>query len=159
MKYLSNFPGNRDPSQNTSKEELYSGGVDSSSLRCCLRQSALEEWHIGSTDVSTAFLNAGLNLPYMIIVWAPNIFSRVGVCQQNEAWIVKKAIYGLKESPRAWGDHRDHILKHARLYDNQMTYRLKQTKCDPSVWTITPRPVEMLFYSCLLYTSPSPRDS
>ena len=31
-----------------------------------------------------------------------------------------------------------------------MTYRLKQMKSDSSVWTITPRPVEMIFYKSFI---------
>ena len=65
--------------------------------------------------MSTAFLNAPLNLDYPIIVWAPRVFAEAQVTDYDEAWLVKKALYGLRESPKAWGDYRDCVLAKIRI--------------------------------------------
>ena len=136
--------GNFVGSTHLDKNEIYSGGVDITSLRLVLRIAGLYGWHVGSTDVSTAFLNAVLNLPYMIIVWCPKIFAEAGVCDHGEAWIVRKALYGLRESPRAWGDERDIQLRQLTITSWGMPHRLRQLATDPSVWLIEPCPVDFV---------------
>ena len=103
--------GNFIVGETSSKEDIYSGGVEAMSLRLVLRLGALYKWHLGAIDVSTAFLNAALKLPYVIIVWAPQIFVDAGVCEEGEAWLVIKALYGLRESLKAWGDERDAAMR------------------------------------------------
>ena len=92
------------------------------------------------TDVSTAFLNAelsGTDLERGILCRAPSIFSDAGATQRGEVWIIRKALYGLRQSPKQWGLHRDNFLKQLRTDDLEFgQIMLCQTKCDSCVWVI-----------------------
>eukprot|EP00971_Amphidinium_carterae_P243250 4830570-Amphidinium_carterae.3 len=53
-------------------------------------------------DVSAAFLNAFLdsdNLADRIMVTPPSCLVTLGVIPKNTAWLLKKALYGLRDSP------------------------------------------------------------
>ena len=50
--------------------EHYASGIDGSSLRCALRKAAQEQWAIGITDVSSAFLLAPRSRRAL---WSPNL--------------------------------------------------------------------------------------
>ena len=136
--------GNFNTGPQLDKTEIYSGGIEVTSLRVGLRLSALNGWEVGTTDVSTAFLNALLKLDYLILLWAPNVFAEAGVTDFGEVWIVRKAIYGLREAPRAWGDERDAKLRPLRIVHNGMVHRLRQCTTDPSLWRIEKAPWELL---------------
>ena len=133
--------GNYNNGPQTDKHEIYSGGVEVMSLRTGLRVSAMRNWEVGSTDVSTAFSNAWLTLNYLILVWAPKIACDALVCEHGEVWIARKAVYGLRESPRAWGDERDRPLRPLRVTTRTMTYRFKQLVTDPPMLGILASPV------------------
>ena len=77
-----------------------------------------------------------LKLDYLILVWAPNVAARAGATEAGEIWIVRKALCGLRETPRAWGDERDMRLRPLRVSTATMTYRFKQLVIDPSMWKI-----------------------
>ena len=87
--------------------------VDVTSLRVLLRQASMFGLTISSLDVSVAFLNAELSpddLSRGICCRPPKIFVEAGVCHEDEIWVIKKALYGLRQAPRAWGTHRDAAL-------------------------------------------------
>ena len=54
-------------------------------------------------DVSAAFLNADIDPDHLVIVEPPKAWVRMGLCKQGEYWTVRKAIYGVRQSPRYWG--------------------------------------------------------
>ena len=56
-------------------------------------------------DISTAFLHA--NMDYDFYVWPPK------ECHtgRDVLWKLKKALYGLKEAPRAWQEHFAEVLQ------------------------------------------------
>ena len=65
-------------------------------------------------DVKTAFLNAGLrgqDAPpesrRIVLLQPPALMVKLGLAEVGELWQVEAALYGLRESPRQWGDHRD----------------------------------------------------
>ena len=94
--------------------------------------------------MGTAFLYAELELPYVVIVTAPQVFVDAGICEKGEMWLVHKAIYGLREAPRAWADHRDKFLRYLQIVSKGMLHRLEKSITDPSVWIITRRPSSLL---------------
>ena len=55
-----------------------------------------------------------------------------------------KAIYGLRESPKAWGDERDAALRQLSFYSWGMPHKFRQLMTDPSVWIIEPNPIEFV---------------
>ena len=123
---------------------VYAAGVESATLRMVFALSQQYGWSLLFTDVGTAFLNAELLLPYAVIVTAPQIFVASGVCTQGELWLVKRAIYGLRESPRAWGDHRDQALRQMAVYYRGMIYVLRRCSTDTSIWRVIKYPVFIL---------------
>ena len=63
--------------------------------------------------------------------------------QPDEYWMVRKAIYGLKESPLLWSKERDNklakmIIEVERADDPTVKeeYILKKLKSDPNTWHI-----------------------
>jgi hypothetical protein len=101
-------------------EATYTEQVDATAVRIVLRLGALEQMEICGADVSTAFLNADLSqedLEPGILCRAPSLFAEAGVTQRGEVWLVKKALHGLRQSPRCWGQHRDQYLKQFRAVD------------------------------------------
>ena len=75
-------------------------------------------------------------------MWAPNAFATAGVTDRGEAWLIKKAIYGLREAPRAWGDERDSQLRVITIWSWNMPHRLKQLATDTSVWAVIKQPTD-----------------
>ena len=60
----------------------------------------------------------------------------MGLVPAGELWRVKKAIYGLRSGPKAWGDKRDREMAKVRFTDGAMKYRLLRSDIDPSLWMI-----------------------
>ena len=88
----------------------YASGADGTLIRCAVRQAAHEGWQVSALDVKSAFLQAprpvapGAN---PVAVVPPRLMSQLGICPDNEVWVVKKALYGFQTSPSHWALHRD----------------------------------------------------
>ena len=100
----------------------------------------MQNWQISSLDVSVAFLNAELSpedLARGICCRPPKVFVDAGVCAEDEIWVIKKALYGLRQAPRAWGTHRDKALAElAFKATDGSELRLNQLRTDPCVWQL-----------------------
>ena len=84
-------------------ENNYTEAVDATAVRLVLRLGALRDMIVCGTDVSTAFLNAelsGTDLERGILCRAPSIFSDAGATQRGEVWVIRQALYGLRQSPK-----------------------------------------------------------
>lgn len=88
----------RDPA-----ESDYSPVVDMATLRLLLALATQEDLHICGCDVSEAFLNALLAEGERIIVKPPREFVERG---GGEYWLLKRAVYGLPQSPLRWNRHQ-----------------------------------------------------
>ena len=121
-------------------ESNYTEQVDATAVRVVLRLGALNDMQFRSTDVSVAFLNADLSevdTERGILCRAPSIFVDAGVCQKGEVWLIRKALYGLRQSPKCWGIHRDKYLRTMVSMDaDGNKYTLKRAQCDACVWII-----------------------
>jgi hypothetical protein len=121
-------------------ESNYTEQVDATAVRVVLRLGALNDMQFRSTDVSVAFLNADLSetdTERGILCRAPSIFVDAGVCQKGEVWLIRKALYGLRQSPKCWGIHRDKYLRTMVSMDTDGNkYTLKRAQCDACVWII-----------------------
>ena len=131
--------GNRTREQ---RQSLYAGGIDSTSLRCQLRHCALhasdpEPWVAGSLDIRTAFLTAPLEIPNKVLILKPpSLLVRCGLVDPQELWQATGAIYGLEESPAAWGKFRDSRLPKLEVQYEGVQYRLKQCASDQNLWML-----------------------
>jgi hypothetical protein len=126
--------------RNAGEAATFTEQVDVTSVRLLLRQAALQDWQISSLDVSVAFLNAELSpedLARGISCRPPKIFVDAGICMPEQIWVIKKALYGLRQAPRAWGTHRDAALA-ALVFKatDGSELRLNQLRTDPCVWQI-----------------------
>ena len=85
--------------------QLYAGGLDVVSLRCCLVLMVHRQWSAGSVDIKTAFLNAELEKEDLgtkqVIIRTPGLWRRLGICTET-FWDVQRTLYGLQISPAAW---------------------------------------------------------
>ena len=122
-------------------DQLYAGGLDIISLRCCLVLMVRKGWSAGVIDIKTAFLNAELEEEDLgtkrVIVRTPGLWRRLGVCTET-FWDVRRALYGLQISPAAWSRCRDRTLPRLRLQTCCGTVRLVQLKSDGNIWMMVP---------------------
>ena len=79
-------------------------------LRTLISLAALYKWAVESWDVSTAFLYAPLIEKRDVYCKPPQVLVKLGLAQPGTVWKLKKALYGLRTSPRAWEEERDRKL-------------------------------------------------
>ena len=63
-------------------------------------------------------------------VMLPKIAIDMGLCEPDEVWFVDKALYGLRENSKLWGDLRDAELRQARWVVEGVEYCLQQMMSD-----------------------------
>ena len=123
--------------QKTGPEDLYTDNVDVSTVRTAVAAAALNGWSMGALDVKTAFLNAELpDGDKPVYMRPPPLFVSFGLVQPDEIWVARKAIYGLRISPKAWGLKRDSEMRKVRFSDGRKKYRLIRSNVDASMWVI-----------------------
>ena len=113
--------------------DAYSGQVDITAIRAALRVSALQGWSVLSVDVSTAFLNAELPEDQPIAVRPPAVWVQAGLVEKGSLRHLQRALYGLREAPKAWADHRDGRMREMKVEVNGVKQYLLQCKSDPGV--------------------------
>ena len=124
----------------SSREDKYSGGIDSVTMRCLLRFAGMMRLNVAVIDVKQAFLLAPLlsnGVP--VVVKTPHIFRKHGICEER-FWVVRHALYGLVQAPRSWSVHRDSVIADMKvqLPDN-LTATIVQLDSDPNVWAVKSR--------------------
>jgi hypothetical protein len=77
------------------------------SVRLLLALSTQEGWHVHHIDVKTAFLNS--DLKEEVYVHQPPGFAIPG--KEGKVMRLRKALYGLRQAPRAWNAKLDSTLK------------------------------------------------
>ena len=117
--------------------DLYAAGADASTLRLLLAMYAGKSNDaVGTTDVHQAFVLAPWTGSRSIAVQPPKLAVMLGLAKPGDLWLIKKALYGLKESPAIWSAFRDAQLKEARWVSHGKSYYLIQTEADPQLWGI-----------------------
>ena len=70
----------------------------------------------------------------------PYMYVKAGLVEADEHWLVKKAIYCLKESPLLWSKERDRKLAKLIIEIDKdgikEEYILKKLQSDPNTWHI-----------------------
>ena len=121
------------------RQDLDSPGLEAT-LRCQVRQAAEYEWCLGSLDISKAFLTAPLSQVQrdgrLIVVQPPKAAVKLGLASTTERWIVRRALYGLAESPAAWVEWRNQRLETMRWNSEGPQIRFKKSEADPSLYLI-----------------------
>ena len=98
-----------------------------STAKVLLSLAATNGWACRLGDVSTAFLHAELPEDENIYIQPPAEY----YSNPNIVWKLKKALYGLKKSPRHWQDHFSEVLQKlgaTRLKSDANAYHFKTLK-------------------------------
>ena len=114
----SSDPAVQKESPSLTKADVYTASLDTWALRIQLRLTALKRWGCGSLDIRKAFLWAPLETEAhegrAIIMRLPRVTELAGLCQPGERWIVRKAVYGLVESPKACARSSSYLVPTSR---------------------------------------------
>ena len=81
-----------------------------------------EQWAIGITDVSSAFLLAPRKSSRLMVTKPPSILVEAGLMSKDTRWVVEAAVYGLDSSPADWQAYRDDVLRGMRWWENGTHY-------------------------------------
>ena len=79
-------------------------------IRLLIGLDAANKWEIHHLDVKTAFLHGELSED--VYVSQPEGFEKKG--EEHKVFNLSKALYGLRQAPRAWNTKLDQILKRLR---------------------------------------------
>ena len=102
-------------------------------LRTLICLASLYRWAVESWDVSTAFLYAPLIEKRDVYCRPPQVLVKLGLVEPGIVWKLKRALYGLRTSPRAWEEERDKKLAELTCKGPNGQVGLKQvcaTNCD-----------------------------
>ena len=102
-------------------EEVFAPVARIETIRLLINLAASHGWEIHHLDVKTAFLNG--ELKETVYVFQPEGFVKKG--SEDKVYKLNKALYGLRQAPRAWNNKLNRIL-----------LDLQFTKCskEPSVY-------------------------
>ena len=123
-------------------EDVFASGSDTISLRLALRKAVERGWEGATADVRTAFLNAPLmgateeDTEPMVLISPPRALIRLGYASPDEVWFAEKAMYGLRQSPKAWGVHRDAVVAKMEWHEGGTRMFFQPLSTDPNVWRI-----------------------
>merc|ERR1712240_621720 len=121
----------KDPS-----EQVWTAQAETASVMCSLRLATLRGWEISKIDVKGAFMYAPLPSEMHVVVRAPNSWTRLGLIPPGTFWTLRRAVYGLRQSPKAWGDERDRRFRELHWKHGEIEYRLVQCINDSQVWRV-----------------------
>ena len=79
--------------------ETFASTMRHATIRVILALAAIEDLHLRSVDISHAFINSEIDTEVYMA-------QPLGFVQKGPEWVCKlnKSIYGLKQSPRLWGE-------------------------------------------------------
>ena len=121
-----------------SEEVLYASGAAAEVLRTVLIHAGSTRRPCWSTDVKCAFLLAPIpsNVQKAYVLKPPAILTALGICEPDEFWEVRRAVYGFKESPKWWSQYRDSELSKSTFLTHLGPARLRKTQSDDNLWEI-----------------------
>ena len=113
--------------------------VDIGLLRMMLSITNGKVETLTTTDIANAFLNAPIDESRTILVAVPGILVKLGIVKPGTVWKIRRAVYGLKESPRLWQEERDKVMKNLSWYSEHWKswMHLVQSVMHPSMWLMT----------------------
>lgn len=125
-------------------EDLYAGGSDWIFMRLSLKKAMVKGWTGASMDIRTAFLNAPL--PYEddqgggpgVLLKPRKLLVKLGYVSATSYWKGKAlmAMYGLRQSPKTWGDHRDECFHLVSWKVKEDGFYLEPMTSEPNLWKI-----------------------
>ena len=102
------------------------------------------QWTAGTIDVKTAFLNAVMDQQgqkTLLLVKPPQLFLEKGYMKLGTYYLPKRAVYGLRRSPKLWGECRDEGLESMEIEVEEETgqkvlLELLPLESEPNLWRI-----------------------
>ena len=95
--------------------ESNTSNLDAAPLRTLIASGWQKGKVIASMDITAAFLHAEMPKNRWVVIAPPAALVNLGLLKPDELWVVEKALYGLKESPKYWEDKRDKELRTLKL--------------------------------------------
>ena len=130
--------GNHVSADATIEGDTYAGGTDTTAIRLQLKVGAERSWTTSALDIKAAFLNADLHTEeepeQLVAMRPPAVMIKMGWAQPGELWLIDKAMYGLRQSPRRWSDHRDRELQALVWETEGRRCHLEQCVAEPNLW-------------------------
>ena len=122
----------------TAESQLYAGGAGAESLRALLVHAARCSRQAYGLDVKSAFLLAPIpaNVTKRYAMRPPRLLVELGLCAEDELWMIDKALYGFRESPKWWSVHRDNFLAAASWETEQGQVHLEQLASEGNIWSM-----------------------
>ncbi|CAE7421078.1 Eef1g [Symbiodinium sp. CCMP2592] len=122
-----------------SGQETFAPTAPAEVVRSSLAISSQEGWDAAILDITSAFLLTPISAErcgYRVIGQPPRALVRAGLCEPDELWEFTRAVYGLRESPKWWGDYRDEQV--ARLVIELDGQRIELMRCrvEASWWKV-----------------------
>ena len=93
-------------------DEVFAPVARIETIRLLMSLAAANKWEIHHLDVKTAFLHG--ELKETVFVYQPEGFEIKG--SESKVYRLNKALYGLRQAPRAWNNKLNSILKELRFF-------------------------------------------
>ena len=129
--------------QKKENEDTFSSGADASAFRLLLVTASRFQWAAGTIDVKTAFLNADIDQGSqvsLLLVKPPPLLLEKKYVKAGTYFLPKRSVYGLRRSPRLWGDCRDDGLykMEVKIEENgrSLVLNLSPRGSEPNLWRI-----------------------
>ena len=120
----------------------YASGSTPDALRLVLTEASFNAWCAAILDITSAFLATPVptdgSMP-RVVVTPPGAVKRLNLAQDQEVWLLVRALYGLREAPRLWALHRDSRLKEISVSLEDGSARLAQSTGEENLWLILVR--------------------
>ncbi|CAE7268499.1 GIP [Symbiodinium microadriaticum] len=120
--------------------DVYASGIPADVLRSCLVEASARDLKAFITDIKNAFLLAPIpqGERTRILLRPPKILELMEITQPGELWYIERAVYGLRQSPRWWGEHRDEVLSQATWHSSEHgQVWLVQSGVESNLWKMT----------------------
>ena len=117
-------------------QDLYAGGADTVAVRYVLKRGAEEGWTGCVIDIKAAFLNAPLQAEdgdKVVVLKPPHLLVKLGYVESDEYFLVEKAMYGLRQSPRSWCVYRDQVISALKTKEGRV---FVMSVGDPNLWVV-----------------------
>ena len=116
--------GNHVARDTEAEGDTFAGGTDITAIRLQVKVAMEKKWTMSALDIKPALLNADLHEEKE----PENLVAML--------WLIDKAMYGLRQSPRRWSDHRDAELAKLTWEVNGVYYKLEQCAAEQNLWRI-----------------------
>ena len=113
-------------------DQTFASTPSLTTLKLLLTLAVTFGWNVFTGDISTAFLHALITGEDIFIIPPSEFYP-----DQNDVWKLKRALYGLKNSPRLWQDHFASVMK--KLNFDRM-------KSDPNLYVHKKKRLYVLTY-------------